>query len=138
MGEQKTRRLFLDFEVDGKRLYPANPGGRNRQHHANLARFGSGRSRRDRATSRTRAWRRAARAGVVYVCAECGDLGCGVVTVELTVHPDAVTWSDWGFQTNYEEEVHRDRVPTFGTLTFDRAEYAAALHHALDRIASDR
>ena len=23
MGEQKIRRLFLDFEVDGKRLYPA-------------------------------------------------------------------------------------------------------------------
>ena len=68
----------------------------------------------------------------------CGDLGCGAVTVELTVHPDAVTWSDWGFQTNYEEEVHRDRVPTFGMLTFDWAEYAAALQRALDRIASDR
>ena len=35
--------------------------GRNRQHHATLARFGSGRSRRNRATSRTRAWRRAKR-----------------------------------------------------------------------------
>lgn len=29
----------------------------------------------------------------VYVCAECGDLGCGAVTVQLSFTAQCVTWS---------------------------------------------
>lgn len=38
----------------------------------------------------------------LYSCPECGDLGCGAVTVKLTVESDRVVWSDWDWQTNYE------------------------------------
>ena len=69
----------------------------------------------------------------VYVCPECGDLGCGAVTIALAVDVETVTWSDWGYQTDCEDEVHRDEVRALGTLTFKRAEYEAVLRQALGR-----
>jgi hypothetical protein len=38
----------------------------------------------------------------MYVCAECGDLGCGAVTAAVEVGDDKVVWRDFGYQNNYE------------------------------------
>ena len=59
----------------------------------------------------------------VFVCGECGDLGCGAVTVRLTVSGEQVTWADWGYQNNYEDEVYRVGLEDFPTLVFDRGQY---------------
>jgi hypothetical protein len=132
---RRAQRVFLDFEVDGEALYPAirragieyvtslwldSPAVA-----AATVRRLLGQDPGDAPGGRVS----------VYVCPECGDLGCGAVTIALTVGPDTVTWSDWGYQTDGEEDVRRDGVPSFGPLTFDRAEYQAVLRDALDRIA---
>jgi hypothetical protein len=64
----------------------------------------------------------------------CGDLGCGAVTVRLTVGRDSVVWSDWGWQTNYSDEISREDFAGFPDLEFDRAEYEGVLRDALDRL----
>src|SRR5688572_10905102 len=41
----------------------------------------------------------------IYVCPECGDLGCGAVSVVVELAGDLVIWRDFGFQCDYEDEV---------------------------------
>jgi hypothetical protein len=63
----------------------------------------------------------------VYVCAECGDLGCGALTVKLDLSETTVTWSDWGYQHNYDDTIQPVEAEALSDMTFDRAEYEEAL-----------
>src|ERR1700733_14895639 len=36
----------------------------------------------------------------IYVCPECGDIGCGVVAVRIERHGDTITWSDFWFESS--------------------------------------
>jgi hypothetical protein len=56
----------------------------------------------------------------LYVCPECGDLGCGAITMKIEVGVGEVRWFDFGYENTYE-----DRIPfdTVGPLSFDRQEY---------------
>jgi hypothetical protein len=38
----------------------------------------------------------------LYVCPECGDLGCGAISVQIDVTGDKITWSDFGYENNYD------------------------------------
>lgn len=58
----------------------------------------------------------------MYVCAECGDLGCGAVTAAVDVGDDKVIWRDFGYQNNYEP-FDQDAIFTgVGPFVFDRDE----------------
>jgi hypothetical protein len=59
----------------------------------------------------------------LYICPECGDLGCGAVTVLVEGGPGVVVWSDFGIQNNYEDVVHREGFEGIGPFTFDGALY---------------
>src|SRR5262245_28285138 len=37
----------------------------------------------------------------MYVCPECGDLGCGAVTVAVNREAEAITWSDFRWEVNW-------------------------------------
>ncbi|NRQ31505.1 hypothetical protein HII36_06570 [Nonomuraea sp. NN258] len=63
----------------------------------------------------------------LYVCPECGDLGCGAVTAVVERAGDRVVWRDLGRQTDYEDEVDRDGLTGLGPYVFDRARYEAVL-----------
>ncbi len=39
----------------------------------------------------------------LYMCPECGDIGCGAVTVVVEKTSDAFTWSQFRFENNYDE-----------------------------------
>jgi len=63
----------------------------------------------------------------VYVCAECGDLGCGALTAVVEAEGDRVVWRDFGYQNDYEA-FDQDAVFTgVGPFTFDRDDYSAVL-----------
>lgn len=71
----------------------------------------------------------------LFGCAECGDLGCGAVTVRLQVTEDRVLWSDWGYQNNYDDEVFDlDDIEGLRDFSFDRSEYEHVLAGAAERI----
>lgn len=38
----------------------------------------------------------------LYVCGECGDLGCGAITAALEVKPDRITWSQFAWEDGYD------------------------------------
>jgi hypothetical protein len=67
----------------------------------------------------------------VFVCGECGDLGCGAVTVRLELSDGLVTWSDWGYQNNYEDEISREGLKDLPPLEFDRIQYESVVTSVL-------
>jgi hypothetical protein len=134
----KAQRHFLDFVVDGVPLYPdfrrrgfdcITPlwlgDATARPFAVNAARRLLGELEGDAPGERV----------TVYSCAECGDLGCGAVTVRITVENDTVAWRDWGWQTNYDEEVSSEDLADLGDMEFHRREYEAVLADALTRLA---
>ncbi len=72
----------------------------------------------------------------VYVCAECGNLGCGAVTVRVQVGPEAVEWLDWGYQTDYEDVVQEVATELPQPLSFPRAAYDEALATAAEQVTA--
>lgn len=65
----------------------------------------------------------------LYVCAECGDLGCGAITAVIESEENKIIWKDFGYQNNYEEEIHPVRFS--GMFAFDESQYRTALEAAL-------
>ena len=64
----------------------------------------------------------------LYVCPECGDLGCGAVTANLHVGSETVTWRAIGSQADYDQEVSPlGDDGGFPDVEFTRASYEAAL-----------
>jgi hypothetical protein len=67
----------------------------------------------------------------LYVCPECGDLGCGVISAQINVTDDHITWHDFGHENNYEENVERDSYSSVGPFQFSRSVYEATLNLTL-------
>jgi hypothetical protein len=64
----------------------------------------------------------------LYVCPECGDLGCGVISALINVADNQITWRDFGYENNYEENVERDSYSSVGPFHFNRSDYQATLN----------
>jgi hypothetical protein len=67
----------------------------------------------------------------LLVCSECGDLGCGAVSIVVDLAGDTVTWREFGYQNNYEEQVHFDKLKDVGPFAFDLREYENTLTGAM-------
>jgi len=63
----------------------------------------------------------------LYICPECGDLGCGAITAKISVDYDVVNWSDFGYENTYEETVFTDPFAAIGPFTFELREYEMRL-----------
>lgn len=66
----------------------------------------------------------------LYVCPECGDVGCGAVTVVIERRGDKIIWRDFGFENN-SDEVMPIRGYRDISFTFDLPQYNQALKGAL-------
>jgi hypothetical protein len=134
----RTPQRFLDFVIDGRPLQPEiqqrgfdtiTPlwldGGSARAFATRSVQLLLGEIPGDAPQGRVS----------LYVCSECGDLGCGAVTVRLAVSEDIVEWSDWGYQNNYDDDIYRDSLDDLPALTFARDQYQAALRASLRLIS---
>ena len=57
----------------------------------------------------------------LYICPNCGDPGCGVFLVKVTMNNDEVVWSDFSFEVDYELGAPSEVFETFesiGPFTF--------------------
>lgn len=68
----------------------------------------------------------------LYVCPECADLGCGVISVTVTFHDDCVVWSDIGWDPSTltprsAEMAAKQGFEGLRDFWFDRADYVTAL-----------
>ena len=72
----------------------------------------------------------------LLVCGECGDIGCGAVSIIIRVSEKTVLWRDFGYQNNYEPEIHEVHLKDLGPFEFDLADYKSKLTRALDMLKS--
>jgi hypothetical protein len=65
----------------------------------------------------------------LYVCPECGDIGCGSITAVVTRQGDRVIWSDFAHYVDHSEDgahtVGRSPFAHIGPFAFDAGAYAA-------------
>jgi hypothetical protein len=73
----------------------------------------------------------------LYVCPECGDLGCGAVTAHVELGPETVTWAAFGMERGYDaDNVELAQFADVGPLHFDRTAYETLLRAQLDRFSA--
>ena len=71
----------------------------------------------------------------LYVCAECGGLGCGTITAVIEHANDAVTWHSLGRQTDYDPFVDEEPFANLGPFCFSAASYDTLLRSLLTGLA---
>jgi len=64
---------------------------------------------------------------LLYICPECGDIGCGSFAVKVYVHASEVVWSDFSYLNGYEPA---SPVAGIGPFRFLRIDYAAVVARA--------
>lgn len=74
----------------------------------------------------------------LYVCAECGDLGCGAVTALVEVTDETAVWRDFGYQNDYEPFDQDSVFSGVGPFTFDRTSYTRVLEEFRSSLDSER
>jgi hypothetical protein len=131
-GSGKSERNYVDFLIDGKSLS---------DHSASLGYdLVSVLAREWIPEERERSVRRLLLAEPadfpnnrrsLLVCSECGDLGCGALSISIDITEGEVTWADFGYQNNYDEEIWAKGLGELGPFRFDRSQYENALAGAM-------
>jgi hypothetical protein len=67
----------------------------------------------------------------LFICSECGDLGCGAISCVIVREGDAFIWKEFGLQNNYEDNVERNRYTGIGPFIFDATSYERAFQRAI-------
>jgi hypothetical protein len=70
----------------------------------------------------------------LLVCGECGDIGCGAVSIILRLSDRTVLWQEFGYQNNYEPEIGGEHLKSLGPFEFDLADYKSKLNEALEML----
>ena len=60
----------------------------------------------------------------LFVCSECGDLGCGAITALVSRAGLDAQWSDFAYENGYEP---MSRIEGLGPFTFEWAEYVGKI-----------
>ncbi len=119
-GDGRTERRYLDFVVNGESLYDQLRAGdqvtplgcwapdSEREHIQQLL----------------------SASGLValYVCAECGDLGCGAITALVERTPDGIVWRDFAFENPRRDDADVESYRAVGPLVFNKTEYRRVLN----------
>lgn len=66
----------------------------------------------------------------LYICPECGDLGCGAVSIVVEQNGDQITWRDFAYQNNYLDPLIEE-YQDLGPFVFDKTDYEKVLKSAL-------
>ncbi len=128
-GGGKTERSFVDFTVDGLSLFELMCS----RGHDCITPLGWGNSDLEAAAlRRLRLEDERSLNGdrePIFVCAECGEIGCGAVTARITADKGLVHWAGFGWETTWEDGVSRDGYEAIGPFAFEFRLYRATLVH---------
>jgi hypothetical protein len=128
-GAFRSERSFLDFEIDGGSLLDSVARGTGaNEDMASVLWLSAGSElglEVDRLQGRAASPLDDGRFPL-YVCPECGDLGCGALTAVVAITSDQVFWRDLGWQVNYPDEVDVEDLDGVGPFVFQRGQYEEA------------
>jgi hypothetical protein len=65
----------------------------------------------------------------IYICPECGDIGCGRFSVKVERYGDQVVWSEFSYENGYEEPWVFEGL---GPFRFESSQYEHAVHQAAE------
>jgi hypothetical protein len=68
----------------------------------------------------------------LYVCGECGDLGCGAVSIIVEFHNESVVWRNFGYENTWEEIVRVEKLQSIGPFRFPLEGYRKAIQGAVE------
>jgi hypothetical protein len=71
----------------------------------------------------------------LFVCGECGDLGCGAVTIILDISEETAIWHDFGYENTYEDAVRFKELQHLGPFRFSLESYRKTIESALTFIS---
>jgi hypothetical protein len=133
-GVSESERHFLDFVVDGESLW--EKVGKPRDTVSVIC-FDYSREETIQAVNRLLLAEKAVIPGdrrTLFICSECGDIGCGAVTAFLVREGESIVWKDFGFENNYEENIRLEEYKHIGPYTFNWKQYESALLQAVDNL----
>lgn len=64
---------------------------------------------------------------VIYICPECGDIGCGAYSVRIRSLSGKIIWDEFAYENGYEEP---RVIAAVGPFIFSPAPYVRALKAA--------
>lgn len=70
----------------------------------------------------------------LFICSECGELGCGAITAVVAKAGDNITWKAFGYENTYESDVRLSDYAGVGPFTFDAVSYQCLLSQAIERL----
>ena len=126
-GGGRSERRYLDFIVDGQslrdRLEPP-------EHVTGLGCWVAGFEREYIQQLLTRAAPASPTGRVpIYVCGECGDLGCGAITAIVERTTTGFIWRDFAFENNYDSAMaDLDQYRGVGPFLFNKTAYFQVLN----------
>ena len=74
----------------------------------------------------------------LFICSECGDIGCGAVTALVVRDGHLVVWKDFGYENDYEENISREDYKQIGPYMFDWTAYERAFLRAIDSLKASK
>ena len=74
----------------------------------------------------------------LFICSECGDLGCGAITAVVVKERDAITWKDFGYENTYEDKVSLEDYKSIGPFTFSAVKHERTLLQGIDQLRTVR
>jgi hypothetical protein len=131
-GSSSSERNFLDFIVDGQSL-----AERTRYDLVSVLCKEWLAAERERSVRRLLGEEAADFADdrrSILVCPGCGDIGCGAVSAVVLFSDKTTLWRDFGYQNNYEPEIHGEHLKDIGPFEFDLSDYKRKLIRALETI----
>ena len=70
---------------------------------------------------------------MLFVCPECGDLGCGAITFTITQENDSVVWSDFAYENSHDESMtNYNAYASVGPFSFSRTDYLDTISRAIN------
>ena len=127
-SDRQSQRDFLDFVIDGKSLYQTFEtisydlisclgwGLQDEQQQAKL-----------RLTLQASTDFPNQRQSL-YICPECGDLGCGAISLRVVEQSGLIIWQDFGYENNFEDCVHWvPELTNLGPFRFDLNDYKGTI-----------
>ncbi|ANQ49384.1 hypothetical protein MY04_2010 [Flammeovirga sp. MY04] len=60
---------------------------------------------------------------MLFVCSECGDIGCGGTTFKLIETETEIIWTEFGDEDNIELDIDFSDYKNIGPFRFEKTEY---------------
>ena len=67
---------------------------------------------------------------MIYVCPECGDIGCGTISADLEITKDSVIWKNFGYENN-DPDIDFDPYKSIQPIEFEKLDYLEKFRNLL-------